>query len=355
MSPLPDRRRSRAEIVTSDEYVALRDEVIAQATAARGRAARPVNTELVMLYWGIGRTIFAEQQRLCWGDDVVGLLAQDLRAKGELGRGFSRRNLFSMRRLAELWPERENVQSVIARVGWTHHIGLLDAFGSDPGLYARYVARTVEHRWSVRVIGGLRSAVLSQLGCEVWDRDREAVEQIGQRHRRAAQNGGLALNGAVDVVRVKRVDVEQEVVGVSGIHVERLACRGGEILEVERDDGAGAGCGGGGEDVAVLAGVGHHGLEAVHGVWRDGGTVEGRGHGVGQPTCLLVGGAAVGDEVAHDLIEDAVAPVGVVELRLGDAQQGVAQGQRVEDAGVEDRGERHRDSMSVRPRAGGYR
>ncbi|MDQ3632730.1 MAG: PDDEXK nuclease domain-containing protein [Actinomycetota bacterium] len=154
MSSLPDRRPSRAEIIASDAYVALRDEVIAQATAARGRAARAVNTELVLLYWGIGRTILAEQRRLSWGDDVVGLLAQDLRAKGQLGRGFSRRNLFYMRSLAALWPEREKVQSVIAQIGWTHHIQLLDAFGSEPDLYAWYVAKTVEHRWTVRQLKG---------------------------------------------------------------------------------------------------------------------------------------------------------------------------------------------------------
>lgn len=154
MRPLPERRPSRAEIIASDAYVALRDEVIAQASAARGRATRAVNTELVLLHWGIGRTILAEQQRLSWGDDVVGLLAQDLRAKGQLGRGFSRRNLFYMRSLAALWPEREKVQSVIAQIGWTHHIQLLDAFASEPGVYEWYVAKTVEHRWTVRQLKG---------------------------------------------------------------------------------------------------------------------------------------------------------------------------------------------------------
>lgn len=82
---------------------------------------------------------------------MIARLAQDLRAEGNGGRsGFSRRNLFYMRRFAALWPEEERVQSLIAQVGWTHHIQLLDAFGDDPDTYGWYVAEIAQHRWSVR-------------------------------------------------------------------------------------------------------------------------------------------------------------------------------------------------------------
>jgi hypothetical protein len=44
-------------------------------------------------------------------------------------RGFSRRNLFYMRRFAALWPDLERVPSVMAQIGWTAHRVLLDEFG----------------------------------------------------------------------------------------------------------------------------------------------------------------------------------------------------------------------------------
>lgn len=75
------------------------------------------------------------QARHSWGDDVVGLLARDLRADGRLGRGFSRRNLFYMRRFAALWPEQPIVQALSAQIGWSHHQVLLDAFGDQDALY----------------------------------------------------------------------------------------------------------------------------------------------------------------------------------------------------------------------------
>jgi len=116
--------------------------------------ARAVNTELVMLYWSIGRDILDQQQVGGWGDDVVGRIAQDLSADTDSAHGFSRRNLFYMRRFATLWPEREKVQPLAAQIGWTHHQVLIDAFGDSPDLYAWYAAKASENRWSRRYIKG---------------------------------------------------------------------------------------------------------------------------------------------------------------------------------------------------------
>lgn len=51
--------------------------------------------------------LVVQQQARGWGDDVVGRIAQDLSADTGSARGFSRRNLFYMRRLAMLWPDSD--------------------------------------------------------------------------------------------------------------------------------------------------------------------------------------------------------------------------------------------------------
>ena len=164
--PLP-ARQSR-EISTSSEYRALVNDVAAKASAARDRAARAVNTELVLLYWDIGQTILAEQQRLSWGDDVVGLLAQDLRSRANLGRGFSRRNLFYMRRFAALWPEERKVPPLAAQIGWTLHRVLLDAFGDggNSGCELRSASmKTGSMAWNARCNSRCsRGATVATLG-----------------------------------------------------------------------------------------------------------------------------------------------------------------------------------------------
>jgi hypothetical protein len=70
-----------------------------------------------------GREILDQQEAGGWGDDIVGRIAQDLAADIGSPRGFSRRNLFYMRRFAALWPEREKVPSVMAQITWTAHRG----------------------------------------------------------------------------------------------------------------------------------------------------------------------------------------------------------------------------------------
>ncbi len=121
---------------------------------SQARAARALNTELVMLYWSIGRDILAQQQAAGWGDDIVGRIAEDLRVETGSVRGFSRRNLFYMRRFAAVWPEAEKVQTLSAQIGWSHHQVLLDAWADQPELYLWYAAKAAENRWSVRQLQG---------------------------------------------------------------------------------------------------------------------------------------------------------------------------------------------------------
>jgi predicted nuclease of restriction endonuclease-like (RecB) superfamily len=103
-----------------------------------------------MLYWSIGHDILDEQKAGGWGDDIVGFIAEDLRTETGSARGFSRRNLFYMRRFAAIWPEAEKVPSAMAQISWTAHRVLLDRFAQDPDLYLWYAGKAAEARWSVR-------------------------------------------------------------------------------------------------------------------------------------------------------------------------------------------------------------
>jgi predicted nuclease of restriction endonuclease-like (RecB) superfamily len=141
-------------VAASADYRALIERLKQRVRESQTRAARAVNRELVMLYWSIGREIVEQQQVSGWGDDVVGRISADL--AGDLGgaRGFSRRNLFYMRRLATLWTEPEKVPPAVAQIGWSHNRLLLDAFADRPDLYEWYAAKAGEHRWSRRHLAG---------------------------------------------------------------------------------------------------------------------------------------------------------------------------------------------------------
>jgi predicted nuclease of restriction endonuclease-like (RecB) superfamily len=137
-------------VARTPSYRGLIERLRQRIRETQARAAHTLNRELIMLYWSIGRDILAQQQASDWGDDIVGRIAQDLATETGSARGFSRRNLFYMRRFAAAWPDAEKVPSAMAQIGWTHHRILLDGFADQPEIYGWYVGRCAENRWSVR-------------------------------------------------------------------------------------------------------------------------------------------------------------------------------------------------------------
>jgi predicted nuclease of restriction endonuclease-like (RecB) superfamily len=152
--PAPHDASAVDTIAATTEYRELIKRLRRRIRESQAHAALALNTELVMLYWQIGRDIVAQQEASHWGDGVVGRIAEDLSASTGSARGFSRRNLFYMRRFAALWPDVEKVPSVMAQIGWTAHRVLLDAFADDPATYSWYATKAAENRWPVRHLKG---------------------------------------------------------------------------------------------------------------------------------------------------------------------------------------------------------
>ncbi len=61
---------------------------------AQYEALKAANTELVSLYWDLGRLIVDKQSGATWGKEVVKRLSQDLQSEFPGIRGFSPQNLW---------------------------------------------------------------------------------------------------------------------------------------------------------------------------------------------------------------------------------------------------------------------
>ena len=78
---------------------------------ARQRVAQAVNAGLTLLYWQIGiriRQDILKKRRAEYGEEILPTLSAEL-VPG-FGRGFGRRNLFSMIRFAEVFPDLKIAQ-----------------------------------------------------------------------------------------------------------------------------------------------------------------------------------------------------------------------------------------------------
>lgn len=79
--------------ILPDDYAVLLDQLKQEVRGAQLRAHRHVNTELLRLYWRIGKAILDRQDAEGWGAKVIDQLALDLRAEFPDMTGLSRSNL----------------------------------------------------------------------------------------------------------------------------------------------------------------------------------------------------------------------------------------------------------------------
>lgn len=141
-SPLPLAKRDARNLLTD-----LRELIL----SARQSVATTVNAALTMLHWQIGKRIredILKEQRAEYGAEIIATLSRELEA--EFGRGFGRRNLFSMVRFAEVFPDIKIVQSLIAQLGWTHFLHIIRL--EDPLKRDFYAEMCRIERWSTRAL-----------------------------------------------------------------------------------------------------------------------------------------------------------------------------------------------------------
>jgi predicted nuclease of restriction endonuclease-like (RecB) superfamily len=101
------------------------DEVLGLIQSARQRAFQAVNVELIDLYWQVGQTISRKIEAAEWGAGVVDLLAGFI-ARTQPGlKGFSRQNMFRMRRFYEAYRDQPIVSALLRQLAWTHNLIIL--------------------------------------------------------------------------------------------------------------------------------------------------------------------------------------------------------------------------------------
>ncbi len=86
-------------------YSGLLSEIKTRIRHAQNRASQAVNTELLRLYWDIGRLILARQNTQGWGAGVIPRLARDLHNELPEIKGFSERNIDLMVQFAGEYPD----------------------------------------------------------------------------------------------------------------------------------------------------------------------------------------------------------------------------------------------------------
>ncbi|SEF69183.1 PDDEXK nuclease domain-containing protein [Thauera chlorobenzoica] len=134
-----------------DGYAAVLGEFKERIRRERLRVVLASNAAMVLLYWDIGERILDKQHHEGWGAKVIDRLSADLQEAFPDMKGFSPRNLKYMRRFAEVWPDREIVQAVLAQLTWYHNIALLEKL-PDAEQRLWYARQALQHGWSRNIL-----------------------------------------------------------------------------------------------------------------------------------------------------------------------------------------------------------
>jgi predicted nuclease of restriction endonuclease-like (RecB) superfamily len=98
------------------------DSIKLKISSARLKAAMAVNSQLLGVYWELGKEIVQKQTEANWGNSVLERLSIDLKLSFPDIKGFSRRNLYAIRQWYLFYSKQfEFVPQVVAQLPWGHN------------------------------------------------------------------------------------------------------------------------------------------------------------------------------------------------------------------------------------------
>lgn len=135
-------------LMNGSEYLSIIESIKSEIKSAQYRASLSVNSELIMLYYNIGKII---NEHKSWGNKFIDNLAADIRLEFPNVKGYSVRNLKYMAKFAGTYPDEQFVQTVSAQIPWSHNTLILDKVHS-PEQREWYIRKTAENGWSHSVL-----------------------------------------------------------------------------------------------------------------------------------------------------------------------------------------------------------
>lgn len=142
---------------------------------SRNKVYSAVNTEMLNLYWNIGKIIMEIQQgdeRASYGDYILDKLSSKLTK--EFGKGFSKRNLERMRKFYICFPITTTVSS---QLSWSHYLELIKIDEKPKRNF--YLNECINAKWSVRELQRQKDSLLYER--LLLSANKEKVRELSEK------------------------------------------------------------------------------------------------------------------------------------------------------------------------------
>ena len=177
-----DIERNRNKLIESIKEIIL---------DARKSVAINVNHELIAAYWNIGK-IIVNNEKVNNVDAISSrqiILELSKRLATEIGKGFSRSNLFNMRKFYVTYP---NIQTLSGQLTWSHICELIII--EDVQKRGFYENESINSSWSVRELKRqIDSSLYERLLLSKGKRNKEQVLELSK--------GGQRISKPEDIVK----------------------------------------------------------------------------------------------------------------------------------------------------------
>lgn len=180
---------SKSDNLLPSDYGSLLIAVKERVRTAQYAALKAVNTELVGLYWDIGKMIVERQSDAKHGLAIAEQLASDLRSEFPGIAGFSRRNVFYMREFFLSYRDDAKVQPLVAQIAWSHNLVIMSKC-KDPQEREFYLRMTRKFGWS-------KSVLIHQIENQSFEKSLLGQTNFGGVHTGAAGTGQTGGEGRI--------------------------------------------------------------------------------------------------------------------------------------------------------------
>jgi predicted nuclease of restriction endonuclease-like (RecB) superfamily len=132
--------------ILTKEYKTFFHKIKENIQRSRQIAILKINNELINLYYNLGKEIYLKQKESDWGSNLIGQIEKDLKKEFPNVKGFSRRNLFYMKKFY-LFFKTENVPQLVAQLPWNQVRIILDKIkNKKEALF--YIQESINNTWS---------------------------------------------------------------------------------------------------------------------------------------------------------------------------------------------------------------
>lgn len=164
-------------IANDDGFIGWIAEVKKLIRKCQLKASVRVNTELLTLYWNLGREIVEKQAEAVWGTGFYKTMSASLKDEFPDMEGFSVTNLKYMKKFYLFYSSPNRQQLVddlekICSIPWGHHILIFTKCkNTDEAMF--YIGKTIENGWS-------RAVLLNFLDTDLYESQGKAITNFSK-------------------------------------------------------------------------------------------------------------------------------------------------------------------------------